>query len=295
MAPKIENVVYSFRISSILSPTLIYISTILIAILFAFLDLKRYIKNSTSSASISLILLWIHRFLFDIHQQQVADNTVIITLDSDISSQKDKKVVDMSNNSELECPQGTSISECIRKAVKRLPFSNLDERIDEIIENNVIDNKKRIKCALIAIAANELSEEGLVRALSFKPSYLYYPLEYIYSRVIKNIYIPRSTELLNHYSINVSKNIKNRLEEIDKMMKFDETYLGMLTTVTIGIMGTLGISIIKTTQVPLLFKCTIVLYITLNISVGILYSLTQWLYYDLQKPGSCTHITEKGP
>ena len=69
------------------------------------------------------------------------------------------------------------------------------------------------------------------------------------------------------------KNIQHGLTNIEKMVKFDETcetYIGALAALITSIITLFGISITKITQIPLIFKFVIILYLSLNATMCVL-------------------------
>jgi hypothetical protein len=282
---KIFGLISSRDISSILSTFWIYAITFIIGILFSISDYKRYMQSSNSAWSISFLLILIRKFLSKINRKKngIAQEQFMRDLNIDITEQEEK---DFSEDG-----FSGKIPKYVERIIAQLPFSNLDEKINAMVNKiypeSTSANKERYKTAQIAIAIARLSEVGLDRALKFKPSYVYFPMEYIYINLIKRAYIPRSMQFLTDYPIEVTPSdgtqktptyIKGKIEEIDKLIKFDDTDICVLITLVLGIFAFLGLSVLNITQSPLILKSIIILYLLININVGVISFLVNLIW-----------------
>jgi hypothetical protein len=169
----------------------------------------------------------------------------------------------------------TTLSQYIKNYIDDIPFCNLNEMINnaDTYENQSPETIEKMKNAFMSISIQELSKEGLEQSLRFNPSYLYLLLEYVYTIIAKRVYIPRSQEFLSQYSISIFNDPKVQLTKIDSLIKFDETYIGVIATIIASVLAFFGASIMAIDQIPLLLKGAIVLYLSLNFFMNMLFCL----------------------
>jgi hypothetical protein len=232
-----------------ISPLLLYFLTIFLAVLFSLSDRSNYLegKNSRySTANISFTFFWILQFLFKLDKSDIDKNEL---------------------NSEIEI------------ATKN-PSGDLKDKIKEIVEKkNGLKALEYTKLAAGVILTKNFSRECYSKALAFRPSYLYYPTEFLCNIVIKKIYVPRSIQILKHFTSLEDKDkneTKKAMYEIEKNIKsacgiiaFDSTYPSILLAIVVSILSFLGISLIEVPLSFLLVKLSIIFYLVLNIIIVI--------------------------
>jgi hypothetical protein len=249
--PLIEKKVIGRSIYQI-SPFLLYILTIFLAVLFSVLDLSNYFlgKNSRySTANISFTFFWILQFLFKLGKTDLDENEL---------------------NQEIE----------IRQAAKN-PSDDAQDKIKELelVKSKNLKPSEYPKFADGVILTIELSRKCYEKTLAFKPSYLYYPIEFVCNIFIKKIYVPRSIQILERFpsleykdndgNTNVKEKIEENIKSATEMIAFDSTYPSILLATILSIISSLGISIINVTLSFLLIKLLIVFYLVLNIIIVI--------------------------
>lgn len=260
---------YSFDSEIYISPFTIYFLIFLLGILTAFSDLPLYIQNPKSVVSIYYICFWINKFISEIDEERLKynkDDEFIDSLNTSLISQKDR-----------------GLSE---KQVYDFLYLNLDKHINNLAKiNSTGDDYERIRTAQLAVAVVRLSNKGAEYANNLMFSYSYNLLEYFFKRTIQTIYIPASKKLLEFYmpkkliidreSNIYTDNVYKNLVVIEKAINLDKKYLGVinvevLKTVIIGTLTFLtiiGITLANVSQIPLLFKLIVVLYLSLNITM----------------------------